>query len=133
MTDKEQDIEGYDKEELEGGITVFKLHNISQETIEAWYQDVAAAFAQAIAEDRPARLLYDVQELAFPTPHLLQRAQDLADLPLPKDWRVATLTANEFARQIIHFIRSISLLAPEMYARSRVFSQKEEALDWLRS
>jgi hypothetical protein len=65
------------------------------------------------------------------TSYGVQKAEDLAKLPLPDDWRVATLAGNAFIANMVGYVRLVSL-PPEMHNRSRVFSDEAEALDWLR-
>ena len=122
----------YDKELLEGGIVVYRLRKTSRECMDLWFEDVSNVFESSLAQDNSVRLLYDVRALTVPTPYSLERAQALADLPLPEDWRVATVTGTGFATGLINLIRSASLLSHEMYERSRVFSAERDAIAWLR-
>lgn len=123
---------GYEKEVLADGVIIYRLHSKSEATFAAWFEDVKAVFARARESGTAARLLYDVREIDAISPRQMRMAQQLADLPLPADWRVATLTGSSFATNMINLIRSISLLSPGMYERSRVFSTEDEALTWLR-
>ncbi len=123
---------GYEKEICADGVIVYHLHSKSESAFQDWFEDVAAVFAKAREEGKAIRLLYDVREIDAISPMQMHRAQQLAELPLPDDWRVATLTGSSFATNMINLIRSISLLAPGMYERSRVFSDEGEALAWLR-
>ena len=118
----------YDKEVLEGDIMVYRLKKTSRECMDLWFEDVSGVFAASLAQNKPVRLLYDVRSLSVPTPYSLERAQALADLPLPDDWRVATVTGTGFATGLINLIRSASLLSHEMYERSRVFSNEQDAI-----
>lgn len=127
------DMQGYEKEVLDDGIIIYRLREGKVESVDAFFMDVAAVFARALETGEPPRLLYDVRALSFPSRHMLQRAEELNDLPAPDTWRVATLTGSQFATSIINLIRSISLRSPDQYKRSRVFTNEVEAIDWLRS
>lgn len=123
---------GYEKEVLPDGVVIYRIHGTDKITAETWFHDVTAVFAEAIRQGQPARLMYDVREVGFFTPHVMKRAGQLAQVPLPADWRVATLVKNAFVRQLVSTIKTISLLSQEMYERSHVFSDEAEALAWLR-
>lgn len=120
----------YDKEVRSEGIVVFKFKSTSPPCIDTWFEDVAAVFAQALEDQTRVRLMYDVRGLRSPSPYALQRAQDLSKLPLPDDWRVATLTQNAFATNIINFIRKVSL-SSDMVTQSRIFANEAQAVAWL--
>ncbi len=122
----------YERGVLDGGIIVYRLKKTTRECMDGWFEDVAAVFSTARERDASVRLLYDVRSLDVPTPYSLDRAQALSKLPLPADWRVATVTGTGFATGLINLIRSASLLSHEMYERSRVFSSEREAVVWLR-
>lgn len=121
----------YDREVLEGCIVVYRLKKTTRECMDAWFEDVASFLETALEQDKPVRLLYDVRPITVPTPYSIERAQALSKFPLPENWRVATVTGTGFATGLINLIRSASLLSQKMYARSRVFSSKREALAWL--
>ena len=125
-------MQGYDKEVLDDGIVIYRLIKSDHASVDAFFQDVAGLFARALETGENPRIMYDVRGLTFPSRHMLQRAEALNTLPAPDTWRVATLTGSQFATDIINLIRSISLLSADQYARSRVFSDEEMALAWLR-
>ncbi len=125
--------EGYCRETLADGVVIFRVRSTDRECIDALFEDVAAVFEEACEEDRPAYLVYDVRALTIPTAYAVRRAQDLARLPLPTFWKVATIVGNDFATSVINFIRTVSLLSSEQYERSRVFSAEGDALEWLRA
>lgn len=129
---------GYTKEQCADGIIIYRFQMpatgkvVSNACADAWFADVVAVFAQARAADTWAGLLYDARSLNMPTPYILQRAQELARIPLPKDWWVATLVRSQFAADIINFIRTASLSLADQTKRSLVFQDEYEALAWLR-
>lgn len=123
---------GCDKKIFPDGIIVYHITASSRPVVNAWYQDVVTTFQQAIDQNKPAHLCYDIREISFFTPYVMKRAGDLGKVPLPPDWRVATVVKSAFARQIIDTIKTISLLSKDMYERSHVFDDYEEALTWLR-
>jgi hypothetical protein len=120
----------YDKEIRYDGVVVYKFKSTTHACMDMWFDDVAAVFAEAIKSQASVRLMYDVRGIRSPSPYALQRAQDLSKLPLPDDWRVATLTKNAFATNIINFIRKMSL-SSDTANQSRIFSSEVEALVWL--
>lgn len=122
----------FDKEILEGGITVYRAKSSSREVVDAWYDDVAVVFRQSLEQSRPARLMYDVRNIGLVTPYAIQRSEALERLAVTDDWRVATLVGTAFLANMVNYVISVSLL-PEMRARSRVFSDEAEALAWLRA
>jgi len=127
MTDK-----GYDKDVYEEGIVVFRVWSTTRASIDEWYQDVAGVFAQALAQGKPVRVMYDLRRIDLVTPYSVQRAEALEQLPIPDDWRVATLVGNAFIANMVSYVKSVSSL-PAMRDRSHVFSDEAEALAWLRS
>ncbi len=125
--------QGYIKEILEDGIIIYRIESASRECMEEWFEDVSHAFAEAKAVQTPIRLMYDIRAVNSPTTHAMKRAHDLAKLPLPDEWRVATVCSNPFAVNFINFVRTSSLLTLDTFNRSRVFNNEEEALKWLRT
>jgi hypothetical protein len=123
--------QSYDKETLPDGIVVFVVKSTSREHMDAWYQDVAAVFAQARANNTPVRMLYDVRKIDLITPYSVQKAEDLNKLPVPNDWRVATLVKSSFLANMVNYVRLVSL-QPGVREQSRIFSDEAEALAWLR-
>ena len=124
--------EGYEKQVHDDGIVVFRVRSTTHTSIDAWYQDVASAFAQALAQGKPVRVMYDLRHLDMVTPYSVQRAEALEKLPVPDDWRVATLVGNAFIANMVSYVKSVSL-QPALRDKSRVFSEEAEALTWLRS
>ena len=121
----------YEKQVLEDGIVVFRVKSTIREHIDAWYQDVASVFAKSRAEQAASRILYDIRNIDAITPYGVQKAEDLSKLPLPNEWRVATLVKNAFIANMVNYVRLVSL-QPGMRDRSRLFSDEAEALAWLR-
>jgi hypothetical protein len=122
--------QGYTKEILEDNVVAFRATYVSRECVDAWVQDVAAVFADALKQGTRARLLYDLRKVNIVTPYSLQRAVELEKLPLPPDWRVATLVVNPFIASVVNYAISISV-TPTMREHSHVFANEAEALDWL--
>lgn len=125
--------QGYEKEIIEDGIIVYRFKSASRQCMEEWFADISQTFADAKSVDAPIRVIYDVRGVSSPTTHALKRAHDLAKLPLPTEWHVATVCDNPFAANFINFVRASSLLSSETLNRSRVFRSEEAALEWLRS
>jgi len=123
---------GFEKQVLEGGITIYRAQSSDREVVDAWYDDVAVVFSQSFEQGRPVRLVYDVRNIGLVTPHAIQRAEELEKLAVTDDWRVATLVGTAFLANMVNYVISVSLL-PEMRSKSRVFSDEAEALAWLRS
>jgi len=121
----------YEKEILEDGLVVFRITSTSREHIDVWFQDIASVFAKARADKAAARILYDIRNIEMVTPYSVQKAEDLIKLPLPDDWRVATLVKNAFIANMVNYVKLVSL-QPGIRDRSRVFSDEVEALAWLR-
>lgn len=124
--------QGYDKQVYEDGIVAYRIRSTARPNVDAWYQDVAAVFAQALEQNKPVRLMYDLHRIDLVTPYSVQRAEALEKLPVPDDWRVATLVGNAFIANMVSYVKSVSRL-PTMHDRSRVFSDETEALAWLRT
>ncbi|MBN2004184.1 MAG: hypothetical protein JXA21_12580 [Anaerolineae bacterium] len=124
--------QGYVKEITEDGIIIYRFQSVSRQCIEVWFADVSRVFSDAKAAQTSVHIIYDVRAISSPTPHALKRAHDLAKLPLPSAWYVATL-CGPLAANFVNFIRATSLLSTENFARSQVFRSEEEALAWLRS
>ncbi len=122
---------GFDKEILEGGITIYRSKSSDRDVVDAWYDDVAVVFRQSLEQGRPVRLMYDVRHIGLVTPYAIQRSEELERLAVTDDWRVATLVGTAFLANMVNYVISVSLM-PEMRARSRVFSDEAEALAWLR-
>ena len=122
---------GYDREVLEDNVVVFRARSATRQAVDKWYEDVAMVFAQALAQGTQARLMYDLRNIDMVTPYGLQRAEELDKLPLPEDWRVATLVSNVFVANVANYVISVSML-PAMRNKSRVFADEAEALTWLR-
>jgi hypothetical protein len=123
--------QGYDKQVYEDGIVAYRMRSTARPNVDAWYQDVAVEFARALEQGRPVRVMYDVRRLDLVTPYGVQRAEALEKLPVPDDWRVATLVGNAFIANMVSYVKSVSLL-PSMRDKSRLFSDEAEALAWLR-
>jgi len=123
--------QGYDKQVYEDGIVAYCMRSTARPNVDAWYQDVAVEFARALEQGRPVRVMYDVRRLDLVTPYGVQRAEALEKLPVPDDWRVATLVGNAFIANMVSYVKSVSLL-PSMRDKSRLFSDEAEALAWLR-
>jgi hypothetical protein len=122
----------FDKEILEGGITIYRSKSSDHEVVDAWIADVATVFAQSLEQGRPVRLMYDVRSIGLVTPYAIQRAEELERLAVTDDWRVATLVGTAFLANMVNYVISVSLM-PDMRTKSRVFSDEAEALAWLRS
>jgi len=123
---------GFDKEILEDDITIYRCRSSDREFVEAWYDDVAAVFAQSLEQGRPVRLMYDLRNVGLVTPYAIQRSEELERLAVTDDWRVATLVGTAFLANMVNYVISVSLM-PDMRARSHVFSDEAEALAWLRA
>jgi hypothetical protein len=121
----------FEKEILEGGITVYRSKSSDREVVDAWIADVATVFAQSFEQGRPVRLMYDVRNVGLVTPYAIQRAEELERVAVTDDWRVATLVGTAFLANMVNYVISVSLM-PDMRAKSRVFSNEAEALAWLR-
>lgn len=121
----------YEKEILEDSLIIFRIKSTGREHIDAWFQDVASVFAQARANKTPAHILYDIRNIDMVTPYGVQKAEDLIKLPLPNNWRVATLVRDAFIANMVNYVRRVSL-QPGVRDRSKVFSDEAEALAWLR-
>jgi hypothetical protein len=124
---------GFEKKTLPDGVIIYHFESASRPVANAWYQDVAGVFAHAVQHNTPARLLYDVRQIGMFSPHVMKRAGDLGKLPLPDDWRVATVVQSGFVKQLVETIKTFSLLSADQYERSRVFNDLDAALAWLRS
>ena len=122
---------GYTKDVYDDGIVVYRVRSTMRSCIDEWYQDVAAEFARALEQGRPVRVMYDVRHIDLVTPYGVQRAEALEKLPVPDDWRVATLVGNAFIANMVSYVKSVSLL-PSMHDKSRLFSDEAQALAWLR-
>jgi hypothetical protein len=122
----------FDKEILEGGITIYRSKSSDHEVVDAWFDDVATVFAQSLEQGLPVRLMYDVRNIGLVTPYAIQRAEELERLAVTDDWRVATLVGTAFLANMVNYVISVSLM-PDMRTKSRVFSDEAEALAWLRS
>ncbi len=122
---------GFDKEVLEGGITIYRSRSSDREVVDAWYDDVALVFKQSLEQGQPVRLMYDVRNIGLVTPYAIQRSEELERLAVTDNWRVATLVGTAFLANMVNYVISVSLL-PEMRSKSRVFSDEAEALAWLR-
>jgi hypothetical protein len=122
---------GFDKEILEGSITIYRSKSSDREVVDAWIADVAKVFAESLEQGRPVRLMYDVRSVGLVTPYAIQRAEELERVAVTDDWRVATLVGTAFLANMVNYVISVSLL-PDMRAKSRVFSDEAEALAWLR-
>jgi hypothetical protein len=122
---------GYIKEILDGNVVVFRAMLATREFVDEWFQDVAAVFAQALEQGTRARLMYDLRNLDIITPYSLQRVEELERVPLPDDWRVATLLTNPFLASVVNYLISVARL-PAMRHHSRVFTDEAQALAWLR-
>jgi hypothetical protein len=123
---------GFDKEILEGGITVYRSKSSDREVVDAWFDDVATVFSQSLEQGRPVRLVYDLRNIGLVTPYAIQRSEELERLAVTDDWRVATLVGTAFLANMVNYVISVSLM-PAMRSKSRVFSDEAEALAWLRS
>ena len=121
----------FEKEILEGGITIYRSKSSDREVVDAWIADVATVFAQSLEQGRPVRLMYDVRNVGLVTPYAIQRAEELERVAVTDDWRVATLVGTAFLANMVNYVISVSLM-PDMRAKSRVFSDEAEALAWLR-
>jgi len=123
---------GYEKEVLADKIVIFRFKSTSRETVDTWFGDVVSEFAKALEEGRRTRVMYDLRVVGMLTPYTLQRAQALErGVPVPDDWRVATLVPSEFVANLVNYVISISQMSG-MQSKSRVFSNEDEALAWLR-
>ncbi len=122
---------GYDKEIRDDGIIIFRIRSTQRPVVDRWYQDVAGEFARALNEGRATRFIYDARRVNLANPYILKRASDLANLPLPPDWRVATLVSSGFLKHFVHTIRVVSLTSQEMFERSQIFTDEDEAVRWL--
>jgi hypothetical protein len=122
---------GYTKDVHDDGVVVYHIGSTTRSSIDEWFQDVAAEFARALEQGRPVRVMYDLRRVDLVTPYGVQRAEALEKLPVPDDWRVATLVGNAFIANMVSYVKSVSLL-PTMRDKSRVFSDEAEALAWLR-
>jgi hypothetical protein len=98
--------------------------------VDQWFEKVAAVFAQALEQGTRARLMYDLRKLDVITPYGLQRVEELERLPLPDDWRVATLVTNPFIASVANYVISVARL-PAVRNHSRVFTDEAAALAWL--
>jgi hypothetical protein len=123
---------GFDKEILEGSITIYRSKSSDREVVDAWFDDVATVFSQSLEQGRPVRLMYDLRNIGLVTPYAIQRSEELERLAVTDDWRVATLVGTAFLANMVNYVISVSLM-PEMRSKSRVFSDEAEALAWLRS
>ena len=123
---------GFDKEILEGNITIYRSKSSDREVVDTWFDDVATVFAQSLEQGRPVRLMYDLRNIGLVTPYAIQRSEELERLAVTDDWRVATLVGTAFLANMVNYVISVSLM-PEMRSKSRVFSDEAEALAWLRS
>ena len=124
----------FQKEILADGIVLYRAQVITGECADLWFDDIAAEFARANVEQRHIRLLYDLRKVTRATPYMLQRIQQLASLPyLPENWHVASVTGNAFVTGIVHFVKTTSLVNPNLFKRSEIFDGEAEALGWLRS
>jgi len=123
---------GFDKEILEGNITIYRSKSSDRQVVDTWFDDVATVFAQSLEQGRPVRLMYDLRNIGLVTPYAIQRSEELERLAVTDDWRVATLVGTAFLANMVNYVISVSLM-PEMRSKSRVFSDEAEALAWLRS
>jgi hypothetical protein len=123
---------GFDKEILEGSITIYRSKSSDREVVDTWFDDVATVFAQSLEQGRPVRLMYDLRNIGLVTPYAIQRSEELERLAVTDDWRVATLVGTAFLANMVNYVISVSLM-PEMRSKSRVFSDEAEALAWLRA
>ena len=121
----------FEKEILEGGITIYRSTSSDHEVVDAWFDDVATVFAQSFEQGRPVRLVYDLRHIGLITPYAIQRGEELERVAVTDDWRVATLVGTAFLANMVNYVSSVSLL-PDMRSKSRVFSDEAEALAWLR-
>jgi hypothetical protein len=121
----------FEKEILEGGITIYRSTSSDHEVVDAWIADVGKVFAESLEQGRPVRLMYDVRSVGLVTPYAIQRAGELERLAVTDDWRVATLVGTAFLANMVNYVISVSLM-PDIRAKSRVFSDEAEALVWLR-
>jgi hypothetical protein len=124
----------FQKEFLPDGIVVYRIQISTGECADLWFDDLAAEFARAKAEQRDSRLLYDLRKMNKATPYMMQRMQQLASLPeLPERWFVASVTGNSFVTGVVHFVKTISLFDSKLFDQSQIFDGEPEALEWLRS
>ena len=93
--------------------------------------DVAGEFAKAVESGSNTRFVYDIRQASLLNPYVMKRAGDLAKLPLPDDWKVATLVGSNFVKQFINTIRAFSLTSQAMFERSQIFTDEDGALTWL--
>lgn len=126
------DNHGYKKEVCDDGVVIYRILSTTRSTVDSWYQDVAGEFAVAFKEGKPTRFVYDMRQVSMTNSYVMKRASDLAKLPLPTDWKVATLVGSTFIKHFINSIRTISLTSQAMYERSQIFTAEAEALAWLR-
>jgi len=61
--------QGYDKQVYEDGIVAYRIRSTARPNVDAWYQDVAAVFAQALEQNKPVRLMYDLRRIDLVTPY----------------------------------------------------------------
>ena len=124
----------FQKEILADGVIIYRVQISTAECADLWFDDLAAEFARAKAEQRTSRLLYDLRKMTKATPYALQRIGQLASLPdLPEKWFVASVTGSAFVTGMVHFVKTISLFDSKLFERSQIFDGEAEALEWLRS
>jgi hypothetical protein len=124
----------FTKEFLADGIIIYRIQISTGECADLWFDDLAAEFARAKAEQRDSRLLYDLRKMTKATSYMMERMQQLASLPdLPEKWYVASVTGNAFVTGVVNFVKTISLLDSKLFENSQIFNGEAEALNWLRS
>ncbi len=122
---------GYVKEILKDQIVVLRITSSAREVVDACYEVAASALAEARQQHTCARLLYDVRKLDAVTPYGLRRAEDLGWLPLPDQWRVSALVSSPMVATLYNYLKAASL-QPAVRDNSRLFTDEDEALAWLR-
>ena len=124
----------FGKEFLEDGIIIYRIQISTGECADLWFEDLAREFARGKAEHRYTYFLYDLRKMNKATPYMLQRMQQLINLPeLPEKWYVASVTGNSFVTGVVHFVKTISLFDLKLFEQSQIFDDEPEALAWLRS
>jgi len=124
----------FQKEILDDGIIIYRIQVSTGECADLWFNDLAAEFARAKAEKRHSHLLFDLRKMNKATPYMLQRMQQLINLPeLPEKWYVASVTGNSFVTGVVHFVKTISLFDSKLGEQAQIFDYEADAIEWLRS
>jgi hypothetical protein len=108
----------------DGGMNV-TFTEVTSETWEAWR---TFALDHLIDSDRLTRNLYDLRQIHLIPDEAMQTAIEANSDPSSRNIRLAVVVANEAVRAAV---QKIAALTPSSSAEIRIFTDIDEAEDWL--